>query len=81
VLDDVSRPTTLKQRFRASGKTLLRVSHLRQHTINRELVPNYRKDKRVLDDTDLMIFSDFNYGCLLKLSWDSVTAECRVAES
>ncbi len=34
---DDSRPTTLKQRYRASGKTLLRVSHLRKHDIRAEL--------------------------------------------
>lgn len=32
---DSSRPTTVKQRFRASNKTLLRVSHLRSHDIER----------------------------------------------
>jgi len=78
VLDDVSRPTTLKQRFRASGKTLLRVSHLRQHTINRELAAKLTANiSGVLDDTDLMIFSDFNYGCLPQVVVDDVTAECR----
>ena len=30
---DATRPTSLKQRFRAHGKTLLRVNHLRQHAL------------------------------------------------
>ena len=65
LLVDPTRPTTRKQRFRASGKTLLRVNHLRQHAIDRTLA-----DKLVaavmqqLAHTDLLLFSDFNYGCL-----------------
>ena len=35
LLRDQTRPTTLKQRFRAGGKTLLRVSHLKNHDIAR----------------------------------------------
>ena len=62
---DESRPTILKQRFRCSGKTLLRVNHLRQHPIDREI---QRKIKNrlfeIISDQDLIIFSDFNYGCL-----------------
>jgi rfaE bifunctional protein kinase chain/domain len=62
---DESRPTTLKQRFRALGKTLLRVSHLRQHDISQELADVVlAKVKRMVKDADLVIFSDFNYGCL-----------------
>ena len=37
IYSDESRPTTLKQRFRAGQKTLLRVSHLRQHAIGKEI--------------------------------------------
>jgi rfaE bifunctional protein kinase chain/domain len=67
LLIDESRPTTLKQRFRAKGKTLLRVSHLHQTNISnilQEKVLNLlTKD---LSNFDLIIFSDFNYGCLPK---------------
>lgn len=64
VVDD-SRPTTLKQRYRAQDKTLLRVSRLRQRAINSELADSlYREIEATLDHTDLLIFSDFNYGCL-----------------
>ncbi|HEX5125907.1 MAG TPA: PfkB family carbohydrate kinase, partial [Rhodocyclaceae bacterium] len=38
---DESRPTTLKQRFRAHGKTLLRVSRLRQHDISQESMSDF----------------------------------------
>jgi len=62
---DESRPTTLKQRFRSKGKTLLRVSHLHQAPISKELqkeILNTLASK--LDNIDLFVFSDFNYGCL-----------------
>ncbi len=62
---DESRPTTLKQRYRAAQKTLLRVSHLRQHDINRELREQICRDVLSRIDTiDLLVFADFNYGCL-----------------
>lgn len=65
ILTDDSRPTTLKQRFRAGGKTLLRVSHLRQHEISAKLAAKmFEAIEGILDDNDLIIFSDFNYGCL-----------------
>ena len=37
LLKDDSRPTTLKQRFRSKGMTLLRVSHLRQGAVSARL--------------------------------------------
>ena len=75
---DESRPTILKQRYRSSGKTLLRVNHLRQHPISREL------QKRILanlldmiPDQDVIIFSDFNYGCLPQPLVNDIVSECR----
>ncbi len=62
---DKSRPTTLKQRFRCKGKTLLRVSHLRQHAISYDLAQAmFTRIAESLEEADLVIFSDFNYGCL-----------------
>jgi len=78
ILEDGSRPTTSKQRFRAGGKTLLRVSHLRQHGINRDLIAAL--SKKIVDrieETDLLIFSDFNYGCLPQTLVDQVSSDCR----
>jgi rfaE bifunctional protein kinase chain/domain len=64
ILDD-SRPTTLKQRFRAEGKTLLRVSHLAQSSINPELQEAiFQQYVTCINSADLVVFSDFNYGCL-----------------
>ena len=62
---DSTRPTTLKQRFRAKDKTLLRVNHLKQHGISTDI------QNRIIntiieniDDINLIIFSDFSYGVL-----------------
>jgi rfaE bifunctional protein kinase chain/domain len=64
-LQDDTRPTTRKQRFRANGKTLLRVNSLRQHAISLALVKTLvRQIDERLAQTDLLLFSDFNYGCL-----------------
>jgi rfaE bifunctional protein kinase chain/domain len=62
---DESRPTTVKQRFRSQGKSLLRVSYLHQTAIN--LLMQERildKIESIIKSVDLLIFSDFNYGCL-----------------
>ncbi len=65
LIKDDSRPTTLKQRFRTMGKTLLRVSHLHQGAVSKNLQDKlYEKIISALDRVDVMIFSDFNYGCL-----------------
>lgn len=64
-VEDESRPTTLKQRFRAGGKTLLRVSHLRQHEIEKDLKATLlAKAHAALKGAHLLIFSDFSYGAL-----------------
>jgi len=74
---DESRPTTLKQRFRARQKTLLRVSHLRQHSISAEIRDRFYKEiSDILAGIDLVIFADFNYGCLPQTLVDQVTAIC-----
>ncbi len=62
---DKHRPTTLKQRYRCKNKTLLRVSHLHQTDISHKLQKKILKAmNEVADDIDLLVFSDFNYGCL-----------------
>ena len=75
---DESRPTILKQRFRCSEKTLLRVNHLRQHPISREIQEKIRgKLFDILSEQDLVIFSDFNYGCLPQPLVNAITTECK----
>ena len=62
---DQSRPTTLKQRFRVAQKTMMRVSHLRQHEISSEIQELIYIDiEKKIKDIDCLIFSDFNYGVL-----------------
>ena len=65
LIKDRHRPTTLKQRYRSRGKTLLRVSHLHQSDVNQGL-QNRLIDQleKIISDIDLLVFSDFNYGCL-----------------
>ena len=62
---DDSRPTTLKKRYRSKGKTLLRVSHLHEGAISATLQTQIiRLMEQKLNGADLLVFSDFNYGCL-----------------
>ncbi len=72
LLVDTTRPTSLKQRYRANGKTLLRVNHLHQNSISNnlqeEIIDNIRSD---IDDLDLIVFSDFNYGVIPQLLLES----------
>jgi rfaE bifunctional protein kinase chain/domain len=78
LLKDPGRPTTLKQRFRCANKTLLRVSHLHQSSISSELQEILLSEfKRIIDKIDLLIFSDFSYGCLPQSVVSSVSELCR----
>jgi rfaE bifunctional protein kinase chain/domain len=75
---DDTRPTTRKQRFRAQGKTLLRVNHLRQHAIGPDLIEQTLSAIAArLPHTDLLLFSDFNYGCLPQALVESVSELAR----
>lgn len=78
LIRDHDRPTTLKQRYRAGNKTLLRVSHLRQHKISRALQQQaLDRVRESLNNAGLVIFSDFNYGVLPQELVDDITKECR----
>ena len=75
---DSSRPTTLKQRFRAAGKTLLRVSHLKQHAIDQALQDVILQEvKSTIGQYDVVVFSDFNYGVLPQPLVDAIAALAR----
>lgn len=74
LLDD-SRPTTLKQRYRCQGKSMLRVSHLHQGAIPTGLQTRMIEQiEALLADIDLLVFSDFNYGCLPQPVVDRITS-------
>lgn len=63
--NDNTRPTTLKQRFRASDKTLLRVNHLKQHQLTKDIEENIMSHfNKIYKALDIIIFSDFSYGVL-----------------
>lgn len=75
---DASRPTILKQRFRASNKTLLRVSHLRSHDIEKEhQTEMLHRFAAALSGAEGVVFSDFNYGCLPHAFVEEAIRLCR----
>ncbi len=75
LLSDDSRPTTLKQRFRCKGKTLLRVSHLHQGAVPIPIQADLlREIEQAIEQVDLLVFSDFNYGCLPQPLVDKLVA-------
>ncbi|MEA2049967.1 MAG: PfkB family carbohydrate kinase [Campylobacterota bacterium] len=63
---DSTRPTTLKQRYRANNKTLLRVNHLKQHDVEQDIEIKIVEQLKKLKDIDLVICSDFSYGVFTK---------------
>lgn len=74
---DESRPTTLKKRYRTQGKTLLRVSELRQHDISHELQSQMKSEIfKALESSNLLVFSDFSYGCLAQPLVDEIIEFC-----
>jgi len=74
LLVDENRPTTLKQRFRSKGKTLLRVSHLHQAAVSIQLQARLLEQiEDAIVGADLLVFSDFNYGCLPQPLVDKIT--------
>lgn len=78
LIEDVGRKTTLKQRYRSRGKTLLRVSHLHQHEISNELSDIILKSLvEDIKSADLLVFSDFNYGCLPQYLIDKIILNCK----
>jgi len=73
ILYDENRPTTLKQRYRSKGKSLLRVSHLHQEAIDANLQIKFLETlEQKIQEYNLLIFSDFNYGCLPQNLVDSI---------
>lgn len=74
-LNDDTRPTTLKQRYRSGNKTLLRVNSFKETSIDSDIEKEFVKI--VLDKIDkgidLLIFSDFNYGVLTQNVVDTIS--------
>ena len=77
IVVDNSRPTTLKVRFRDKQKSLLRVSYLESSQIDMHLQDKlYNNFKKISNKIDLVIFSDFNYGCLPKKLINRISSLC-----
>jgi rfaE bifunctional protein kinase chain/domain len=75
---DSTRPTTRKRRYRALDKTLLRVNLLRQHAADPEIQRKMLAAvEPALASCDLLLFSDFNYGCLPQDLVDAIGAKAR----
>lgn len=65
ILKDNTRPTILKTRYKASNRSLLKVTELREHDISKKISRKIiniinKKIKKI----DVFIFSDFNYGII-----------------
>lgn len=81
IAKDSSRLTTLKQRFQAEGKSLLKVSHLTQDSIDEDIQGFLLESfENILSEVDLVVFSDFNYGCLPQTLVDKMILRTKVAK-
>lgn len=75
LIEDLDRSTTLKERYRSYGKTMLRVSYLQQVAISIALQQRLiEKAAAAVIQNDLLIFSDFNYGALPQKVVDELIA-------
>jgi len=75
LISDDSRPTTVKQRFRAQDKTLLRVSRLSQRSADPHIqIQLIESTSHAMVGANVLVFSDFNYGVLPQPVIDRVAA-------
>ena len=81
---DPDRPTTVKERYRANGATLLRVNRLSRLSVSDRIQQQFRADfedwKSGVDgERSAVLFADFNYGCLPQSLVDVITHAAREA--
>lgn len=75
---DEHRQTTLKRRFIADDKTLLRVNELTKLPLSQHIMSKiWEKIKAEMKGCRLLIFSDFNYGCLPQSLVNTIVDECK----
>jgi len=75
---DNLRPTTLKKRFRVDNKTLFKVSSLSQKPLTNDLEKKiFKAVKKNIKKFDLIVFSDYNYGCLTQSLVNNITELAR----
>lgn len=77
IIRDPARPTTVKQRFRADGRTLLRVHRLPAPPPAAPADRIASEAERRLEGADLLLFADFNHGCLPQAVVDRLSGEAR----
>ena len=66
-IEDKTRPTNLKQRYRSGSHTLLKISHLSQDRVTKAIQDKIIGEfKKISSEIDLLILSDFSYGVFTK---------------
>jgi rfaE bifunctional protein kinase chain/domain len=66
-IEDKTRPTNLKQRYRSGSHTLLKISHLSQDRVTKAIEDKIIGEfKKIASEIDLLILSDFSYGVFTK---------------
>lgn len=77
LIEDATRPTITKKRFRALDKTLLRVNTVRDHDIEGETLTKItEKVFDSLPNCDAVLFSDFSYGLLTTNLIENIVQYC-----
>lgn len=77
LIEDATRPTITKRRFRAADKTLLRVNKVRDHDIEGEILAE--TTDQIFDslpNCDVVLFSDFSYGLLTANLIENIVQYC-----
>ncbi len=78
IVTDNLRPTNLKQRFRDSRKSLLRVNKIHQEPISFDIENKIlSKFRKIVNKIDLLVFSDFNYGCISQSLLEKIMKLCK----
>ena len=74
---DIIRPTTLKQRFKVRNSSLARISYLSEEIASIKVQNKiFNSIKKIIKKIDVLVFSDFNYGCLPQNLVDRLTKIC-----
>ncbi|WP_111976501.1 PfkB family carbohydrate kinase [Algibacillus agarilyticus] len=75
---DDTRPTSLKTRYRVGNKTMLRVNEVRNHDIQQKVQNQIFDDLvSIIPKTNVLIFSDFNYGVLPQSLVEKIIKLCK----
>ncbi len=75
---DNLRPTILKKRYNTKNKTHLKVSFLNQTSIEKKIQDKiFNHLKKIIKKTNILVFSDFNYGCLPQNLIDKIIKEAK----